>query len=99
AEHHMSGVGPTMTSPSPSPILRMDNIEKHFAGITALGGVTFDLRSGEVHCLCGENGAGKSTLIKIMAGSVRHDGGAITIDGETIQLTSPQDVLRRGIGV
>jgi ABC-type sugar transport system ATPase subunit len=88
-----------MTSPSPSPVLRMDNIQKHFAGITALGGVTFDLRSGEVHCLCGENGAGKSTLIKIMAGSVRHDGGAITLDGAMIQLTSPQDGLRRGIGV
>ena len=88
-----------MTSLRPSPVLRMDAIEKHYAGITALGGVTFDLRAGEVHCLCGENGAGKSTLIKIMAGSVRHDGGTITLDGETVQLASPQDGLRRGIGV
>ena len=88
-----------MTSLRPSPILRMDAIEKHYAGITALGGVTFDLRAGEVHCLCGENGAGESTLIKIMAGSVRHDGGTITLDGETVQLASPQDGLRRGIGV
>ena len=95
----MSPADPTMTAPPPSPVLRVDNIEKHFWGITALGDVTFDLRAGEVHCLCGENGAGKSTLIKIMAGSLRPDVGTITLDGETIQLTSPQDGLRRGIGV
>jgi ribose transport system ATP-binding protein len=82
-----------------TPVLRVENIEKRFAGITALGGVSFDLFAGEVHCLCGENGAGKSTLIKIMAGSVRPDAGTITLDGETIQLSSPHDGLRRGIGV
>ena len=96
-EHH--GTQAMYNSVGPSPILRMDAIEKHYAGITVLGGVTFDLRAGEVHCLCGENGAGKSTSIKIMAGSVRHDGGTITLDGETVQLASPQDGLRRGIGV
>ena len=92
---------PPSTSPvtHAAPVLRVDNIEKHYWGITALGGVTFDLRAGEVHCLCGENGAGKSTLIKIMAGSTRPDAGTITLDGESIQLASPQEGLRRGIGV
>jgi ribose transport system ATP-binding protein len=80
-------------------VLRVENIEKHFWGITALGGVSFDLRPGEVHCLCGENGAGKSTLIKIMAGSLKPDAGTMTLDGERIQLASPQDGLERGIGV
>ena len=80
-------------------VLCVKNIEKHFSGIVALRDVTFDLRAGEVHCLCGENGAGKSTLIKIMAGSVRPDGGTIILDGSPIQLMSPQDGLSRGIGV
>ena len=89
----------TIATSRPTPVMRVDGIEKHFAGITALGGVSFDLCAGEVHCLCGENGAGKSTLIKIMAGSLRPDAGTITLDGETIHLASPQDGLARGIGV
>lgn len=81
------------------PAIEVRNIEKRFLGITALGGVSFAVMPGQVHCLCGENGAGKSTLIKIMAGSLRPDGGNVLIDGEPVQLASPQDGLARGIGV
>ena len=87
------------TAAAREPVLHVENIEKRYAGITALGGVTFDLVPGEVHCLCGENGAGKSTLIKIMAGSVRQDAGTMTLDGKAIELSSPLDGLRHGIGV
>jgi ABC-type sugar transport system ATPase subunit len=81
------------------PAIEVQAIEKHFSGIMALGGVSFDVKSGEVHCLCGENGAGKSTLIKIIAGSLKPDAGLILLHGNSVQLTSPQDGLKRGIGV
>ncbi len=49
-------------------ILEFRNVTKRFGGITALNDVTFAVKRGEVHGLCGENGAGKSTLMKILSG-------------------------------
>ncbi len=68
-------------------ILRLNNISKSFPGVKALQDITFDLREGEVHCLCGENGAGKSTLIKILSGAYQPDeGGEILFDGRKVVL-------------
>jgi len=49
-------------------VLQAENITKKFPGVIALQNVSFNLRAGEIHGLCGENGAGKSTLIKLLSG-------------------------------
>ncbi|HOP75280.1 MAG TPA: xylose ABC transporter ATP-binding protein [Bacillota bacterium] len=49
-------------------ILEMCNITKEFPGVKALDNVSFKVRPGEIHALCGENGAGKSTLMKVLSG-------------------------------
>jgi len=60
-----------------NPLLRLENVSKHFPGTSALKGINLDVRAGEVHALFGENGAGKSTLIQIIAGVVRPTYGTI----------------------
>lgn len=80
-----------------APLLRMRDITKRFAGVTALGGVDLEVRAGEVHCLLGQNGAGKSTLIKILAAAHQPDEGEISWAGETVRLASPVEAMRLGI--
>jgi len=80
-----------------SVILQLQNISKTFPGVRALQNISFDLREGEVHCLCGENGAGKSTLIKILSGAYQPDeGGEILFEGRNVIL-SPHFAMKMGI--
>lgn len=78
-------------------VLMLKGISKSFAGVRALKGVDFELRSGEIHALVGENGAGKSTLIKIAGGVFPPDEGVILLDGKPIYFSEPRDAQRHGI--
>ena len=78
-------------------LLKLRGIEKSFPGVRALHNVDFTLRKGEIHALMGENGAGKSTLIKILTGVYQMDAGSISIEGESVNIHSPQDAQNKGI--
>ena len=80
-------------------ILKMQGIQKYFAGVHALKGVNFELKAGEVHALMGENGAGKSTLIKVLCGIHKRDGGSIELFGEEVHFNSINDSQAAGISV
>ncbi len=88
-----------MTTPSPQPLLQLEQVSKRFGATVALNGVHFDLRPGEVHALMGENGAGKSTLMKILAGNVQRDAGRIRLDSREIEIRSPNDAAAHGIAI
>jgi ABC-type sugar transport system ATPase subunit len=79
------------------PFVVLSNLQKDYPGVRALGGVSMDLRRGEVHALVGENGAGKSTLIRILSGDVRPDGGTLSVGGETVVFAGPIDARKHGI--
>lgn len=79
--------------------VRMDGITKTFPGVVANDDVSMSLRKGEIHGLLGENGAGKSTLMKILYGLYSADEGEIFLDGERLDMDSPQDAIDAGIGM
>lgn len=80
-------------------MLRMEQISKAFGPVQALKDVTFAVRPGTVHTLCGENGAGKSTLMKVLAGVHKSDTGKIVVDGEARFFARPVDALDNGISM
>ena len=84
-----------------APLLDMQMITKDFPGVRALDNVSFEVRSGEIHALCGENGAGKSTLIKILGGVYPFGtyDGQLRIDGVEQQFHTVRDAARAGIAV
>lgn len=82
------------------PFLALKQVSKHYAGVTALNQVDFEIYPGEVHCLAGENGSGKSTMIKIISGTVEADAGSvIEIEGRSLQHFHAIDAINRGIQV
>ena len=80
-------------------LLSVEGVSKSFPGVKALDDVSFDVRPGTVHALCGENGAGKSTLMKIINGIYQPDAGTIRVRGEEVRIKNPIDARARGIAM
>lgn len=80
-------------------ILEMNHITKEFSGVKALDDVSFQVKRGEIHALCGENGAGKSTLMNILSGVYpfgTYDGD-ILYNGQVTQFHNIRESEEKGI--
>ena len=80
-------------------MLEAHGVGKRYGGVVALAGADFAVRAGSVHALLGENGAGKSTLVKIIAGALAPDEGALRLDGEEVRFATTAEAVRRGVAV
>ena len=72
-------------------------VSKRFGGVTAVDGVSLELRPGEVHGLIGPNGSGKTTLLNLISGYYPIDAGAIRLAGAEVTRGSVQDRARAGV--
>ncbi len=84
---------------TPIPKVEMQHVSKSFPGVLANDCVDLKLHKGEVLALLGENGAGKTTLMNILCGLYRPDSGMIFIDGRQVEIQSPRDAQKYGIGM
>jgi ABC-2 type transport system ATP-binding protein len=71
----------TWTKPLESIPLQVISLVKRFGDLTAVDGVSLELRAGECLGLLGPNGAGKSTLIRAIVGRVIADEGSVAVFG------------------
>ncbi len=97
----MSGVDPEPGSAKPDPILRVDNITRHFGGITAVDVEHLEVQRGIITALIGPNGAGKTTFFNLITGfdrptSAGH-GAHWSFNGATLDRTSASRVARSGM--
>src|SRR5690625_1052492 len=81
--------------------LQMLNITKEFPGVKALDDVSFSVRKGEIHALCGENGAGKSTLMKVLSGVYSYGSymGKIIVGDQEVHFNHIKESQDAGVAI
>ncbi|SEL89637.1 amino acid/amide ABC transporter ATP-binding protein 1, HAAT family [Bosea lupini] len=78
-------------------VLEIHGIKKHFGGIRAVDGVSFDVNKGEILGLIGPNGCGKSTLFNAVLGQLEPTAGRVMLDGHDITGMRPARLSRLGV--
>lgn len=80
-------------------MLQMKGVRKTFGSVVALDDVSLEIGRNQVHGLLGGNGAGKTTLMNVLYGLYKPDSGKIELDGRRIDIQSPRDAIKNGIGM
>lgn len=85
-------------NPMNQPLLQVRGLKKAYGAIQAVGGVSFDVRPGEIFGVIGPNGSGKTTLFNSMLGQITPDEGQILLHGQDVSRLGPLALSRRGVG-
>jgi branched-chain amino acid transport system permease protein len=87
----------TVPITDPTPILKLENVQKHFGGVRAVDGITLEVTRGTVHALIGPNGSGKTTTLNILSGIYKATAGKMSFDG--VDITEMAPYARAGLGM
>jgi branched-chain amino acid transport system ATP-binding protein len=80
------------------PVLKVTGLKKAYGAIQAVGGVSFEVRPGEIFGVIGPNGSGKTTLFNSMLGQITPDEGKIELNGQDVTTLGPLELNRLGVG-
>ncbi|MFT4100963.1 MAG: ATP-binding cassette domain-containing protein [Burkholderiaceae bacterium] len=80
-------------------LLQTRGLTARFGGVTAVDGVDFSVRPGELRCLIGPNGAGKSSFFKMLSGQLKPSAGSVTFKGVPLAGKSAAQIAQLGIGI
>jgi branched-chain amino acid transport system ATP-binding protein len=87
-----------MTLPHNQSVLKVTGLKKAYGAIQAVGGVSFEVRPGEIFGVIGPNGSGKTTLFNSMLGQITPDEGKIELNGQDVTTLGPLELNRLGVG-
>jgi branched-chain amino acid transport system ATP-binding protein len=80
-----------------SALLRLDGIDAGYGDLTAVAGVSLEVRRGEAVALIGSNGAGKTTTLRAISGLLPVRAGRIEFEGARLDGLGSAQVVARGI--
>jgi branched-chain amino acid transport system permease protein len=84
-------------APGERPVLKLENLQKHFGGLRAVDGIDVEVAPGTVHALIGPNGSGKTTSLNVVNGIYRPTAGRIFLDEIDVTQMKPHE--RAGLGM
>lgn len=78
-------------------MLKVDSLTVGYGAITAVKGLSLEVREGEIVSLIGSNGAGKSTTLRTISGLLKPKSGSIEFLGDKIDGTPGHEIVAKGI--
>lgn len=78
-------------------LLQVDALVRHFGGVAAVDGCSFDIARNTITGLIGPNGAGKTTTINLIAGALRPGSGRVLLDGDDVTGLVPHRLAAKGL--
>ena len=78
-------------------MLVVEDLTKKFGGFTAVNGISFEVKRGEIVGLIGPNGSGKSTTFNVLAGLFAPTSGTVFFDGQSVGGLPPYQICQRGL--
>ena len=78
-------------------MLVVEGLTKKFGGFTAVNGISFEVKPGEIVGLIGPNGSGKSTTFNVLAGLFAPTSGTVSFDGQSVGGLPPYQICQRGL--
>src|SRR5262249_16083067 len=86
-------------SSAEQPLLAIEDLRVNYGKITALQGISLNVKEGEIVGVIGPNGAGKSTMLLAIGGGLPIAGGEIRFGAQSLVGERPEKIARHGISL